>query len=170
VQGFDDRTPAVFLEAERSPGFIARARAPEHSNASNFEVDWGPWGTFSVPRFYTLGRATGTDQRASTLSTWTDLRSVFRFVYAGLHREALKRRTEWFLEPRWPTYAIWWIGDQHVPTWSEACEKLELLHDRGPTPDAFDFRCCFDQHGVPLDREALRGQDVTVASVLESRG
>ena len=150
VQEFDDRTPIVFQEAEDSPGFIARAKEVSGSELSNFERDWGAWGRFAVPRFYTYGRETETDQRASTLSIWQDLPSVFQFVYSGLHVEAFKKRAEWFLKPQWPSYAIWWIGDDHVPQWEEACRKLEQLHDHGPSPEVFDFKKCFDETGAPV--------------------
>jgi hypothetical protein len=156
VQEFDDRTPAVFLEAEQSPGFIDRARPTSSPDACNFEQDWGAWGKFTVPRFYVHGRSTGTDQRADTLSLWTDLASVFAFVYSGLHLAAFKKRAEWFQAPAWPTYAVWWVQDSHVPTWQEAAEKLEQLHDLGPTLSAFDFKRCFDEHGQRLDLSALK--------------
>lgn len=147
VQEFDDRTPDVFAEAERSPGFLDRAVEVSGRELSNFERDWGKWGRFCVPRFYTLGRETGTDQRASSLSVWRDIDSVRRFVYAGLHRSALRKRHEWFLPPEWPTYAMWWIGEADTPTWEDACRRLERLHDGGPTPGAFDFKRCFDPEG-----------------------
>ncbi len=150
VQEFDDRTPDVFTEAENSPGFIARAKEVSGSELSNFERDWGQWGRFAVPRFYTFGCDTATDQRASTISLWKDLASVFNFVYAGLHLEAFKRRTQWFLKPEWPTYAIWWVNDDHVPQWQEACQKLEQLHDEGPSPGVFDFKNAFDETGNPV--------------------
>ncbi len=156
VQEFDDRTPDVFLEAESASGFIARAKEVNNSNLSNFQRDWGQWGRFSVPRFYTLGRESDTDQRASTISLWKDLASVFSFTYSGLHKEALRKRMEWFLEPKWPTYAIWWVEDDHIPQWQEACDKLEMLHDLGPTPRAFNFRTCFDAHGNPVSIKSLR--------------
>jgi len=150
VQEFDDRTPDVFKEAENSPGFIDRALEVSGSELSNFERDWGAWGRFSVPRFYTLGRDTTTDQRASTISLWKDLPSVFNFVYAGLHLEAFKKRTQWFLKPEWPSYAIWWVSDDHIPQWQEACHKLEQLHDEGPSPSVFDFKKAFDETGNPV--------------------
>jgi hypothetical protein len=155
VQEFDDRTPIVFQEAEGSPGFIARAVEVSGSELSNFERDWGEWGAFNVPRFYTYGRETETDQRASTLSIWEDVPSVLRFVYSGLHLEALKKRTEWFLKPEWPTYAMWWIPDDYIPQWQEACQKLEQLHDHGPSPEVFDFKVCFDEQGNPMDLAAV---------------
>ncbi|RKH68303.1 DUF3291 domain-containing protein [Corallococcus llansteffanensis] len=156
VQEFDDRTPAVFLEAENASGFIARARESSSSELSNFHRDWGHWGKFCVPRFYTLGRENENDQRASTLSVWKDLQSVLAFAYSGLHMEALRKRKEWFLEPAWPSYAMWWVEDDHVPTWQEACERLELLHDQGPTPQVFDFKKCFDAQGNAVDLKGLR--------------
>lgn len=158
VQEFDDRTPAVFKEAENSPGFIARAVEVSGSELSNFERDWGVWGPFCVPRFYTLGREVGTDQRACTLSIWEDIPSVLSFVYGKLHLSALKRRSEWFKTPQWPTYACWWISDNHIPQWSEASHLLEKLHDAGPTPEVFNFQCCFDTEGRPLSIQALRAE------------
>jgi hypothetical protein len=159
VQEFDDRTPHVFRAAEESPGFVARAVELDQLGGSNFTRDWGAWGAFDVPRFYTLGREAGNDQRASTLSVWRDLQSVFDFVYSGLHLSALKERESWFKKPEWPTYACWWIDDAHIPTWREACNKLEHLHDHGASPHAFDFRTCFDAAGRPatLKRSFIAG-------------
>ena len=156
VQEFDDRTPDVFSEAENSPGFIARAKEVSGSELSNFERDWGAWGPFCVPRFYRFGRDTHTDQRASTISLWEDLPSVFNFVYSGLHLEAFKRRSQWFMKPEWPSYAMWWVADDHVPQWQEACEKLEQLHDQGASPRVFDFKNAFDEFGNPINIQSLR--------------
>ncbi|MCX4816646.1 DUF3291 domain-containing protein [Streptomyces sp. NBC_01239] len=149
VQEFDDLTPATFQEAERSPGFIARAKEDEsESHLTNFERDWGDWGKFDVPRFYTGGRTNETDSRASTLSLWRDLESVSAFAYNGLHHSSLRKRHEWFLRPEWPTYAAWWVCDDTIPTWSEACRALEHLHDHGSTPTAFTFRSPFSPEGT----------------------
>lgn len=156
VQEFDDRTPDVFLEAEQSDGMIERAKEIGGASLSNFERDWGKWGAFCVPRFYQFGLATGTDQRASTLSVWRDLPSIFGFAYRGKHLTAFRRRAEWFLAGDWPTYAMWWIDDDHVPQWREACDRLEYLHDHGSSPQAFTFERCFDEHGRRLDRTSLK--------------
>lgn len=150
VQEFDDRTPPTFEEAENSPGFIARAKEePGQNHLTNFLRGWGDWGTFDVPRFYTGGRTNESDSRASTLSLWTDLDSVFSFVYSGIHRSTLRKRHEWFLKPEWPSYAAWWVADDAVPTWTDACRGLEHLHDHGPSPTAFTFRQAFAADGTP---------------------
>jgi Domain of unknown function (DUF3291) len=152
VQEFDDLTPPTFEEAESSAGFIARAKeSPDQSHLTNFERDWGAWGRFDVPRFYTGGRTTETDSRASTLSLWTDLESVLAFVYNGLHRSTLSRRHEWFLKPEWPSYAAWWVPEEATPTWADACQRLEHLHDHGPSPFAFNFRHPFAADGTATE-------------------
>ena len=104
VKGFEDMTPVVFAEAERSAGFIARACEVDDvsadvpdgelasSHLSNFERDWGQWGEFAVPRFYQGGHEIGTDSRAGTLSLWRDVAAVHTFVYRSLHRKALAKR------------------------------------------------------------------------------
>ena len=153
VEGFEILTPPVFNASENAEGFIARAHEIDsNDHLSNFERDWGEWGLFAVPRFYDGGFETATDTRASTLSLWQSLEAVHHFVYTGLHRHALDQRKKWFRKPQWPSYAIWWVDDTHVPTWSEACKRLELLHDNGSTPDAFNFHKMFDSEG----RETVR--------------
>lgn len=157
VKGYEDITPPVFGAAEQAEGFIDRAREiDDRPDLSNFERDWGIWGPFRAPRFYQGGTTLNTDSRASTVSLWRDLPSVYRFVYTGLHGEALAGRKQWFLKPQWPGYAMWWVDDEHIPTWSEACQRLEHLHDHGSTPFAFDFRRPFVAEGTPAKRPRLR--------------
>ncbi|WP_068777265.1 DUF3291 domain-containing protein [Paenibacillus sp. FJAT-26967] len=160
VQGFEDLTPPVFEVAEDSPGFIARAKETDDlTHLTNFERDWGEWGAFSVPRFYTGGFTMSTDTRASTLSLWEDIDSVYQFVYKGLHLTALKQRHEWFVKPEWPTYAMWYAEEGEIPTWEEASRKLELLHDNGPTLASFDFKQLFDESGNPFQIRPKVSQD-----------
>jgi hypothetical protein len=133
VQGFFDRIETVFSAAEVLPGFIATYRNVIHS------------ATFG-PRFFVPGTHVGAPQ---TLSLWADLDSVFAFAYRGAHGEALRHRKEWFVPPDWPTYAIWWVGDDEHPAWDDAPKRLEHLHDHGPTPYVFNFKSPFDAAGQP---------------------
>ena len=119
VQEFDDRTPDVFSEAENADGFIARAKeTDDRAGACNFNREWGDWGEFKVPEFYQYGRDDDTDQRASTISVWRDLESLKKFIFSGLHLEALKKRHHWFEKINFPNYSFWWIDDDHIHTWS----------------------------------------------------
>jgi hypothetical protein len=37
-------------------------------------------------------------------------------------------------------HVMWWIPDGVLPTLPEAMERLESLHRKGSSPDAFTFR------------------------------
>jgi hypothetical protein len=84
----------------------------------------------------------------TTLSLWRDVETARQFAYGGLHRAALKRRSDWFHKPEWPSYVLWWTADGQVPTWEEGARKLEALADDGPTRAAFNFAKCFDPPGA----------------------
>jgi hypothetical protein len=146
VQGFFDRSAAVFESAEGADGFVAR----RGDRPSGFG-----------PRFYDPAADGDAPQ---TLSVWMSLESVFAFAYGGRHAEALRGRAEWFRESHWPTYAAWWVTDDQMPTWQEAAERLEHLHDRGPGPFAFSFKQAFDAAGLPavLDRASVAERATTV--------
>jgi hypothetical protein len=151
MEGFRAALPVVFGAAEGSDGFIAHAHtAKPEPTRSSFGQVFGPWGAFVLPRSYDGGEAPGTVSQASTLSLWRGIDAVRRFAYGGAHRDALDRRGEWCRRPGWPGYVTWWVADDHTPTWAEACRKLEMLHDHGPTPSAFGFGTPFDPEGRPL--------------------
>ncbi|HTZ43392.1 MAG TPA: DUF3291 domain-containing protein [Jatrophihabitans sp.] len=152
ILSYEDRIGPVFAEAERSPGFIDRARPVDpDDDATNFEWDWGVWGPFATPRFYTGGRVAATDSRASTLSIWTDLASVRAFARNGLHQYMLRNQGRWVEPKGWKGVAAWWIGDDEIPTWVEAARRIEHINDHGPSPVAFDFHTSYDQDGNPVD-------------------
>src|SRR5262249_10559268 len=149
-KGFIDRIPAAFEQAERSEGFIAR---------SHLDLDTGlhSWGELVCPRFLSDELHPNV---ARTLSLWRSLESVFAFTYAGLHREAMSLREEWFRKPEFPTHVIWWVADDHVPTFIESTARLERLHANGPDPDAFNFRRSFDADGNPTILDRARAKEI----------
>ena len=140
VAGFFARNPANFAAAEASEGFIARS-------GYEIEPDREIWGAVVYPRYNV---ATGDDEIAATLSLWEDLESVFAFAYNGVHAKALKRRHKWFQKVAWPTYAAWWVADDHVPDWQEAATRHEHLHDHGASDLVFDFSMPFGPDGAPV--------------------
>ena len=147
-QGFRDREPANLDAVERAPGFIGRAGYAG-------EVDRESWGMQVYPRFY-IERGDGF--APSTLSLWVDLESLMAFTCSGVHAEAMRRASEWFLPKSWPPYVLWWVSEGHLPDWREAVTKFELLHDRGPASDAFTFKSPFDAKGraYRVDLEKVR--------------
>lgn len=147
VQGFVDRIAGVYAAADGSEGFFDRSIR----DVQTWEHSWGP---VIVPACIPGGLAL--TQLAMTLSLWRDLESVAAFAYHGLHREALSQREAWFDSGSWPSYAAWWVDEQHRPNWSEAVERIDHLHLHGPTPTAFSFRKPFDPTGEPLRLKAPR--------------
>lgn len=136
LRGFMERMEPILAQASATPGFIAFAPA----------MRLGPDDPALVwPRAKPRER-----EAAMTLTLWRDLESVFAFAYSGLHAEALQLRREWTIPPEWPNYVAWWVASAaEPPTWRDAAQRHEWLRQRGPTPDAFDFRTPFDAQGQP---------------------
>jgi len=146
--GFHHRNDPILDAVEKAPGFLAR---------SGYDGDPGPssWGPQVYPRFY---EERGDGWSPATLSLWTDLESPMAFSYFGLHAEALAHGREWFQKGDWPPLVLWWIDGDHVPDWTEAVERHEALHDRGPSAYAFTFKQPFDAAGEPtrIDRARIK--------------
>lgn len=144
-QGFRDRIEASVQTLSETEGFIA----------SDFDQS-SVWGEIIAPRI--VDRPEFENKGAYTLSLWDDLESVFAYAYNGAHGEALRHRHEWFLKGEWPVHVAWWVDDDHIPTFAEAAQRYDLLHEQGPTPAAFNFQHPFDAHGDPfnIDRGRVR--------------
>ena len=146
---FVAQAPSVFAEAEAIEGFFGHASAarPDLAGKSKFGEDFGPWGIAVAPRFYEGFSKQGEETMITTLSLWRDIEIARRFTYGGLHRAALKRRSDWFHKPEWPGHVLWWVEDHKIPTWAEGARKLEALDGEGPTGAGFTFAACFDPAG-----------------------
>ena len=147
VAGLEALLSAFLRHADATPGFIARAKRPDLKKAA-FGQDFGAWGEYCAPRFYDGGLTAETESQATTLSIWVDVNAVRSFAYGGLHRRALDQGDKWFREAEWPTYVMWWIADDEVPTWQQASLRIEHRHDNGATPFAFDFKQAFEPDGT----------------------
>lgn len=168
---FEELTPTVYSASEEHPGFIERADyADDREDLEDIARDWGKWGPLQLPFFYDGGVTEETYRAAQTLSLWRDLPDVWNFVYSGIHASALRRRHEWFLRPAWPTYAIWWVADDHTPTWAEAIRKLELLHASGATSETFSLKQAFDQDGRAVTLGKIAEPGLEQAGERRSRG
>ncbi|MBA5776563.1 DUF3291 domain-containing protein [Stappia sp. F7233] len=160
--GFRELDPVNLRAVEVSDGFLGR---------SGYDGEPGPecWGAQIYPRFYV---ERGDGWSPSTLSKWRDLESIYAFTYSGIHLEALKRGGEWFVRPSWPPYVLWWIDSDHRPDWREGVERMEHLHDHGPSARAFNFKKPFDEGGNPttLDRDLVKAKSRLNAERLEGLG
>ncbi|HVZ34821.1 MAG TPA: DUF3291 domain-containing protein, partial [Polyangiaceae bacterium] len=87
-------------------------------------------------------------QRIVNLSVWSSPEALFDFVYKSAHRALMVRRREWFEKPKEAHQALWWIPSGHIPTTTEAMERLAHLRRHGPTPEAFTFKQRFAPPGT----------------------
>lgn len=147
-RSFHERNDINFLAAEAAEGFISRSGYPDEPGPES-------WGEHVFPRFYV---ERGDGYAPSTLSLWKELASAMAYAYTGVHAEALGRARDWFDQPDFPKYVLWWVDHDHTPTWREAVVKHEFLHDHGASPFAFDFKSPFDESGdkTIVDRQVVR--------------
>lgn len=118
---FIARIEEINAAAERAPGFVWRLKDED-----------GP-GALGV-------RITDDERMLVNLSVWTDIESLREFVLsAGMHREALAARRQWFEQPSEPMTVCWYVTEGHIPTLAEAEMMLERLRENGPTADLFPF-------------------------------
>jgi hypothetical protein len=85
-------------------------------------------------------KAFGDDRLIVNMSVWESIEALEAFAYRDRgHLAVVRRRREWF--ERMDTFMVlWWVAAGHRPTVEEAEDRLALLRQRGPTPQAFTFR------------------------------
>ena len=129
MAGFTDQLATVNRLAETSQGFVWTPAGDEAGD---------PVAVFGNPLVL------------ANMSTWRSLEELRRFVYEGLHADALRQRREWFDAIDGPAYVLWWAARGHRPAWIEAKERLQHLKRHGPTSHAFNFAHPFSASGEPV--------------------
>ncbi|MEU3000937.1 DUF3291 domain-containing protein [Streptomyces sp. NPDC006995] len=119
VEGLDP----VNAVADAAEGFVWRLRS-DSGNATDVQVF-------------------GDDWLIVNMSVWRDAEALTDFMYAGRHRELLKRRREWFEHAHEAMTALWWVPAGERPTVADAEERLLHLRQPGPTERAFTLRTRF---------------------------
>ena len=123
MEGFRSQLDPINALADRSPGFVWRLQT-EDGNA-------------------TAIRPYDDERMAINMSVWESLDALQQFVYRSAHIGPLRDRKQWFEPLDGPVLALWWVPVGQIPTVEEAKARLELLKERGPSPDAFTFRTPF---------------------------
>jgi len=106
--------------AERMPGFVWRLK--NESGDSAIGLEWP-----------------GASGMAVNLTVWESPEALAKFVFQTVHRSIYARKHEFFEMPKQTTAAMWWIDAGHIPTLSEAKERLDHLIANGPSEFAFGW-------------------------------
>ena len=144
---FHDRNDPILAELDAgTPGFVER---------SGYEDEDGPpeWGEFVLPHWY---QEKGDGWSPATLSLWLEPEAVAAFAYSGLHGQAARKGGLWFRKGEWPPYVMWWVSDDHRPTWGEGVARHKALFDLGPGRDCFDLKSVHGFDGTPRPLNAAR--------------
>ncbi|NDZ66686.1 DUF3291 domain-containing protein [Streptomyces cyaneofuscatus] len=123
LKDFVDGLDPVNAVADQAEGFVWRLRS-ESGNATDVPVFGDAWLIVNM-------------------SVWRDAEALTAFMYAGQHRELLRRRREWFEQVREAMTALWWVPSGERPTVADAEERLLHLREQGPTERAFTLRTRF---------------------------
>ena len=122
VAGFVNAVPKVNALAERSPGFVWRS-----GNEAELAAEAG-WPLF-----------VGNDELIASFSVWESPEALRAYVYQTVHSAFFRRAEEWFDPDAARGHALWYVPVGHVPTITEAWEKVEALAETGPTDAVFTF-------------------------------
>ncbi|MFV3288680.1 DUF3291 domain-containing protein [Pseudomonas sp. NY11955] len=118
MSGFYNNVDYINALAENSSGFIWRETEEDLES---------------------LGRLWG-DDYLYTLSTWSDVASLKKFIYESAHSEVMRSGHRWFQKLKHPRLVLWWVPANHTPSIFEAHERLMYLYENGPSNMAFDLR------------------------------
>ncbi len=121
---FVDALEPINRLAEESPGFVWRHQTDDGDS--------------------TAVRPYDDDQIIINFSVWKDVQSLHDYTYKSDHVNVFRRRREWFERNLEAHLVMWWVPAGHIPTVSEADDRLRVLRTNGPTPEAFTFRERFD--------------------------
>src|SRR4051794_19948392 len=121
MQPFMDGLDQINALAEGTPGFVWRYTAEGTNNATAarpYEDD---------------------DEIIINFGVWQSREHLWDFVYRSDHLDFLRRRRDWFQHMNEPNLVLWWVPAGYIPSMAEARERLALLSDKGPSPEAFTF-------------------------------
>ena len=116
---FMDNLDRMNAMAERSPGFVWRMQS-----------DSGKATDIAVP---------GDPDKISNLSVWDDVPSLGHYVFNTLHARFYEKGTNWFTPMTPPHFVMWHVPEGHIPTLSEARQRLAELTEHGSTDSAFGW-------------------------------
>lgn len=129
MSGFVEQLDKINALADDSPGFVWRLQT-EEGDATSLRA-------FDNPDILV------------NMSVWESVEALHHYVYRSAHLEVLRDKKLWFETMKDVHMVLWWIPAGHIPSVEEAKQRLQLLSENGPGPDAFSFRKRFPAPGQP---------------------
>lgn len=147
LEGFVSALEPINALADEAPGFVWRLQTEEGDATA-------------------LRPFEGEDMLLVNMSVWESLDTLSDFVYRSDHRPVMAQRRQWFERMSDAFQVLWWVPAGHIPSVEEAKERLMVLREKGPSPEAFTFRRSFP----PPDEVMESASRTAVASASASDG
>ncbi|WP_299675763.1 DUF3291 domain-containing protein [uncultured Tenacibaculum sp.] len=129
IKEFRDFLAPVNLLAEESEGFVWRLKDESGENATDIETPYEDKLIFV------------------NMSVWENYDFLRDYTYKTVHSYFLKNRKKWSNEIEGHKAVMWYIEKGHIPTLTEAKEKLDLLNKNGSSVEAFNMVNIYNQNG-----------------------
>ena len=78
------------------------------------------------------------------MTVWETFEDLKRFVFNQVHSAVMQDRDKWFDKMPTQVSVMWWVKVGERPTIAQARENHDLIHQIGPTAQAFNFANYFD--------------------------
>ena len=132
VQEFYDRAGVIMQSAAESGGFL-------WSNAGGFYQDARTVAAFD------------NNLIIFNMTVWETFEDLKRFVFNQIHTAVMNDRDKWFDKMPTLVSVMWWVKVGERPTIEQALQKIELINQIGPSPQAFNFANYFDWKTTKLN-------------------
>jgi Domain of unknown function (DUF3291) len=123
MKDFVAQLDEINLLGEKSKGFVWRLKSDD-GNATSYN----PYND---------------DRIIVNFTVWETAQDLKNFVYNTAHRLVMKDRKKWFENLGLPSYVLWYVDSNKMPTVDEAVERLAHLQKNGASFYAFDFKNIF---------------------------
>lgn len=120
MAGFMNALDAINALAERTPGFVWRMKDDSGAGATDIKFTDNP-------------------QDIANLTVWESVEALEHFVWNTAHKKIYNGKHSWFEAPNQAIFVMWPIEEAHIPTMSEALERLEHLRKHGSTDHAYGW-------------------------------
>lgn len=87
------------------------------------------------------------------MNVWTTFEDLKRYVFDQVHGAVMYDKNRWFEKPTKVVSVMWWVKIGEVPTIAQAKQKIDLINQIGPSPEAFNFTTHFDWNSNLLSNE-----------------
>lgn len=73
------------------------------------------------------------------MSVWETPEHLEHYVWNTVHKRIYQRKAEWFEVMDTQHFVMWWVEEGHVPSLTEAKDRLTHFNDHGNSDYAFDW-------------------------------